>query len=385
MAKEDAMASLWGDTKRVVDDDNNATSDIRFDRSLADEEADEQDFEDDKDSDDDKEEPVKGKKEKKETNDEPDFSDENDTDEDEDTDEEDTDEEADEDSDDISAVNTFALELVDKGVISEDLDFSKYDDSVEGLVEMVRDSQKSALEQEIPEDWRPLVTAMKQGIPVHEFLARMDATPYEDADVEDPDTQEFIIREALKIKGESDDKIEKKIERYKKLDIMKDEAEENLDFVVNHRDKERESYAKELKQREAQAADAQRRFVEDTRKKITEAKEIAGFDVSDVKLKKKLDDYMFKPVGKNGETQYTIDRNTNLVESAFLTMMRPDMGKIEKVAKSKATRQLEKKLENYTDSNMRTGGKSNVAKKGKNDNGLSSFWGQSASERIIED
>lgn len=375
--KTASLGSIWGsDLKRVADDDNTGAADIHYDPTF-----DEDDVEDEEDT-----EEVEDSTDN-DSNDEDDEQEEDNEDDDEEQDdsEDDSSDEEDEEDEVVSPYNAIVLDLIEKaGIESDELDLSEYDDNAEGAIQIVDKIAEIKFAKNIPDEWKSVIDAIKQGISPHEYFAEMDITPYDEADTDEPDTQEFLIREAAKLRGESEDKIDKKIERYKKADVMQDEALEAQEFLVKNQEASREDYAKQLKANEDNARKRQADFEKDVKSKIEKIDEIGGFDLRDKKLKAKLEEFILKPVDSKGNTAYTVKRNQKLIESAFFTMMEPDMKKVTKISNSKAVSKLEQSVNKYTDKGLvNKSGKGSNSK--KNDSKLPGFFGYSREDRVIED
>lgn len=283
--------------------------------------------------------------------------------------EEESDEKPEDDfEDDLTDVNKVALSLIERGLlildeskIKED-GTSSYSNSLNGIAEMVDDTLEARMKEKIAPGYESIIAAMEMGLPASEWLqAVAPEDDYENADTTDLDTQKILVSRKLEAEGLSKEKIQSKLTRLEKLDLLEDEAEEAQEFLIK-KDKERIAESnKKIVDEQNKAKEAQKKVIDSINKEIDESNEILGFYVSK-KEKKELKDYMTRPVNTKGQTQYMIDRNhpEKLVKAAYLLKNGVDSTKVTKVLKSAATKEVKDELSKRTDKG--TSGKGRAAR-----------------------
>jgi len=167
-------------------------------------------------------------------------------------------------------------------------------------------------------------------------------------DIESYEEQKRIIREHLKTKGYSGDKIERAIERYEDAGVLKEEAEDALDMLSEYKEQMSEKLLEEQKNQRAALIQEQQKYVESVKDEIEALNDIRGIPLTK-REKQELFEYIFKP-SKNGRTRYQEDyikSQRNMIESAFFTMKGDAfVQKVQKKATSEAASRLRKKLAN---------------------------------------
>jgi hypothetical protein len=165
-------------------------------------------------------------------------------------------------------------------------------------------------------------------------------------DLTKKDNQKAIIKENLRNKGYSEQRIEKQISRYEENDVLEDEANDSVPEVKEFRDKNKKELLEYQKIQSEQQIREQLSFVRNVEKIVKDVDNIRGISISD-KEKKELLEYIFKPE-RDGLTKYQKDYNDslgNLVESAYFTKNRNTIIKeIQKKATSDAVKNLKLKL-----------------------------------------
>jgi len=159
------------------------------------------------------------------------------------------------------------------------------------------------------------------------------------------------VKEHLKILGYSDERIARRIERLQDTGSLKDEAEDAIDFLASHREKETKKLLEEQQKKQQAETQRNKKFIEDVQTSIQTLDNIRGVSIAPQE-KKQLMDYIFK-VDRDGQTKYQKDYaanyQKNLLESAYFTMKGDTLiNKVEKKAASTAAANLKKKLEQKT-------------------------------------
>jgi len=165
-------------------------------------------------------------------------------------------------------------------------------------------------------------------------------------DITKESDQKSVIKENLRNRGYSEQRIEKLISRYEDSESLEDEAQDSLEEIKEHRDKTKVQLLETQKKQADAELKQQQELISSVQKIINDATNVRGVELSK-KEKQELIDYIFRPE-KDGMTKYQKEYNkdlTNLVESAFFTMKGKDfVQQIEKKATADATEKLKLKL-----------------------------------------
>lgn len=154
------------------------------------------------------------------------------------------------------------------------------------------------------------------------YSAQQEMMNLDNIDIEEESNQKAVVRELLKRSGYSDDKINRRIERFEDADMLEEEAEDALERLKEIHQKELEDAQRE--QYEYQQAQEQQahEFFTGVSKSIDKLTNIRGISVPKDD-RKALYDYIFK-TDATGQSQYQKDFNKNLtknlIESAYFTM-----------------------------------------------------------------
>jgi len=168
----------------------------------------------------------------------------------------------------------------------------------------------------------------------------------DDLDLTNELNQKSIIKENLRNRDYSEQRIEKLISRYEEQGALEEEAKDSLEEVKEYREKTKTQLLERQKKVQAEEIKAQHEFVQNVEKIVTDSQNIRGIELSS-KEKEELLEYIFKP-DRDGMTKYQKDYNANLknlVESAYFTMKGDKLvQEIQKKATSEATKGLKLKL-----------------------------------------
>lgn len=177
--------------------------------------------------------------------------------------------------------------------------------------------------------------------------------------------QKAVIKENLRSKGYSEQRIAKLINRFEESSTLEEEAEDSLEEVKEARSKAKQELLEKTRIQQEDFRKQQQAFTTNVEKIIKDSTDIRGVTISN-KEKDILMEYIFKPTSE-GMTQYQKDYNSNLknlVESAYFTMKGDKfVQQLEKKAATNAARNLTLKLKTKgkstknTDSDIDHGGK----------------------------
>lgn len=213
--------------------------------------------------------------------------------------------------------------------IAEELEWEFDDDekeekpkTVEGLVKYFKDV---ITEQSVPEyaseDVAKLDEFVRNGGKLEDYFSITPGIDFENADIEDENTQKLVLKELLARKGYSDKQINRKIERFEDAGVLEDEAKDAIEELQEIDAKEKEQLLENQKIQKQQQLERQQKFFDDVVGEIKSLDNIRGIKIP-AKDKKELLSYLFK-ADANGRTQYQKDYSKsvkNLIESAYFTM-----------------------------------------------------------------
>lgn len=189
---------------------------------------------------------------------------------------------------------------------------------------------------------------VEEGGDVKEYFNNLygDGIDPETIDLTKENNQKLVVKENLKQRGYSEDRIKKLIDRYEDAGTLEEEAEDAIELIKENKAKHKEQLLKEQEKISQLQKNQQLKFVKDVQDTVKGINSIRGIPVSP-KEKQALLDYVFKP-GSDGRTQYQKDyekSSLNLIESAYFTMKGDALlKKIETKATSDAAKILKEKL-----------------------------------------
>jgi hypothetical protein len=148
----------------------------------------------------------------------------------------------------------------------------------------------------------------------------------------------------------SDAKIEKQIKKAEDLGELDEDFEEMKEFMLESKKKEAEEFEKSQEQEKISRQKQYQDYLETQKKRITDSKEIAGFEMTD-----KLADELYKfgyVQGRDGKTGYERLREKDKDIDLKLLMLAHkgvDKAKIGKEAETKVAKKLKKELSRFKD------------------------------------
>lgn len=210
------------------------------------------------------------------------------------------------------------------GFNPEDIEEKKRPLTVDGLTSYLKEMvNENSVPQYADERVQKLDEYVKNGGNFEDFYQiQQKAMDLQNIDIEDESNQKAVVRELLKRNGYSDDKIERRIERFEDADMLEEEAEDALDRLRELQQKDLEDAEKEQAEYQRQQQEEAQQFFKDVSGKINKLTKIRGINVPQAD-RKALYDYIFK-TDAQGLSQYQKDFNKNLtknlIESAYFTM-----------------------------------------------------------------
>lgn len=260
-----------------------------------------------------------------------------------------------ESTEEVEEVEYEEADLVDTfaDLFAEELEW-KFDEgekpkSVKELVEYMQNIIK---ENSVPEyandDVKELDNFVKNGGDLADYYKKVYSTEVniDAVDMTKESNQKLVIKENLRNRGYSPERIEKLLTRYEDSESLEEEANDSLEEIKEYRDKTKSQLLETQKKHAEVELKQQQEFISNVQKLINDATDIRGVELSK-KEKQDLIEYIFKPE-KDGSTKYQKAYNSdlrNLVESAFFTMKGKDfVQQIQKKATADATKSLKLKL-----------------------------------------
>jgi len=281
----------------------------------------------------------------------------------------------------------FAKMLADKEII--DLD-DKFEATEQGLVDAFEKTIESRIGEEIrhfqqnlPQEGKELLAHLMNGGKVNDFVDTYTGLDVVNVDISEgkEDNQKAVLREFMRLRGDSAEDIDETLNDYKDLGKLEKQAEKAKAKLVQYQSIQRKELAQ--KQQKAKKEQEQKRAqvittIQDT---IKDSKEIQGFPLSR-KHKKDLVTYMTTPnvkvTGANGEPNYVTKFQADEMEAsqniddfilrAYLRMTKFDLSSANKKAVSNYSTKLKSALQNkktMTDTKAKLGGGKSSASKGK--------------------
>lgn len=237
--------------------------------------------------------------------------------------EEETEEEEDiEDNNEENVVTNFFDAMAEK----LNWEFEEGEDKPKNVDELINYFQNVIEENSKPEYSSEEVEALdnfvKQGGDLKKYLTIDADLDLDDIDIEDEANQKLVVKQLLKEKGFSTNKIDKLISRYEEAGLLEDEAQDALEDLKEIKEEKKKQLLEDQKKAYQIQLQRQQQFYDNVVSEIKGLKNIRGITVPE-KDKKVLMDYILKP-DTDGKTKYQKDYAKggvkNLIESAYFTM-----------------------------------------------------------------
>lgn len=205
-------------------------------------------------------------------------------------------------------------------------EFEEDEDKPKSVNELINYFQNVIEENSKPEYSSEEVEALdnfvKQGGDLKKYLTIDADLDLDDIDIEDEANQKLVVKQLLKEKGFSTNKIDKLVSRYEEAGLLEDEAQDALEDLKEIKEEKKKQLLEDQKKAYREQLQRQQQFYDNVVSEIKGLKNIRGITVPE-KDKKVLMDYMLKP-DTDGKTKYQKDYAKggvkNLIESAYFTM-----------------------------------------------------------------
>lgn len=205
-------------------------------------------------------------------------------------------------------------------------EFEEGEDKPKNVDELINYFQNVIEENSKPEYSSEEVEALdnfvKQGGDLKKYLTIDADLDLDDIDIEDEANQKLVVKQLLKEKGFSTNKIDKLVSRYEEAGLLEDEAQDALEDLKEIKEEKKKQLLEDQKKAYQIQLQRQQQFYDNVVSEIKGLKNIRGITVPE-KDKKVLMDYILKP-DTDGKTKYQKDYAKggvkNLIESAYFTM-----------------------------------------------------------------
>lgn len=205
-------------------------------------------------------------------------------------------------------------------------EFEEGEDKPKNVDELINYFQNVIEENSKPEYSSEEVEALdnfvKQGGDLKKYLTIDADLDLDDIDIEDEANQKLVVKQLLKEKGFSTNKIDKLVSRYEEAGLLEDEAQDALEDLKEIKEEKKKQLLEDQKKAYREQLQRQQQFYDNVVSEIKGLKNIRGITVPE-KDKKVLMDYILKP-DTDGKTKYQKDYAKggvkNLIESAYFTM-----------------------------------------------------------------
>ncbi len=226
--------------------------------------------------------------------------------------------------------------------------------SVEGLVEFMDNIiENNSAPNYHSDEVRKLDEYARNGGDVRKYLIETNAgVDPDNLDITKESNQKLAVKEHMKISNPkyTDERIDKKIERFEESGILEEEAEESLEFLQTYKTEKREKLLVDQQKQADDRVKDQQKFITSVQDTINKASTILGIPLNTAQKKKELIDYILK-VDAQGRTKNQIDYSKDpiqrLIETAFMQKEGKNFeNKLNNKAQNNAISDFKNKLKN---------------------------------------
>ena len=248
-----------------------------------------------------------------------------------------------------NAFRVFAEMQRDKGLIDyKDEDFEESDDWLLDKISNTIEDKVGEYKDSIPEEIKYLLDNYEAGVPLGSLLEMQNQEQvYESISVENLEKsdslQKNVVKDLLMRTGWSEERANKKIQRYEDAGVLHEEAEEALSSLVEIQKQEKQQFVENKKREEQQRVETHQKWLGDLKDHIGTKEEILpGF-----KLSPKDKDNLYKGItkldreGKNEIMRMREkDPEFDLKIAYLATILKWDFSAFERQSTTKSTRKL---------------------------------------------
>lgn len=254
-----------------------------------------------------------------------------------------------EEAEEPNALRIFAEMQRDKGLI--DYKDDEFEDDEEWLLSKVSetvDYKVGEYKDSMPAEIRYLLENYEEGVPLNNLLnMQSQEQVYESISPEALEKSEAlqknVVRDLLLKSGWSEERVQKKLQRYEDAGVLHEEAEEALSSLVDIQKQQKEHYVLQQKQEQQQRIQAHEQWLTDLKDHIGKKEEILpGFQLSP-----KDKDNLYKGItklDKSGKNEIMRlrekDPEFDLKIAYLATVLKWDFSAFERQSTTKSTRKL---------------------------------------------
>jgi len=245
-------------------------------------------------------------------------------------------------------------QLMQEGVLQSE-EGKEYDADANGFKQLIEDTVKQRIDSEItnlPDEVKDFLEKRKEipNLTLDDYLNLQVEEDYNQANPNDEQHAVYLIQDDMKILGYSDQEIADEIASLKQRGLLETRATKSKERLLVVQEKREQDKVEQIKRNEEQQKAAIEEQKRQLKEKILSAKDVKGFDLGTTEQRLALFDYVTKPVGKNGETQFALDKNDN-DDLLFLYIKKNkiDMNSISRKIETKQTNEIKRKLGQVTD------------------------------------
>lgn len=249
--------------------------------------------------------------------------------------------------DEVSPFKVFAKQMYEKGTIDFDDTDEDFDDSETGIDKLVNKTVENRINkfvESLDEDYRKLLEFTQNGGRVKDFLdIYYGDKSWDSLDIEDnEDNQKLVVKESLKLSGESDEDIEDMITEWNDNGTLGKRAKSAKAKLVKYQETEQERIIREQEEKAAQLKAQREASFKAMKEDLMKKDSIMGFKLTP-KLKEQLWEFATVPDKKTGKTAYeeAIKSKTDAQWLFALQAMQGfDRNKLETFTRTKAASEI---------------------------------------------
>jgi len=250
---------------------------------------------------------------------------------------------------DANPLRVFAEMQRDKGLI--DYKDDEFEDDEEWLLNKVSetvDSKVSEYKDTMPAEIRYLLENYEEGVPLTNLLNMQSQEQVYDSITPEAlekseALQKNVVKDLLLKSGWSEERVQKKLQRYEDAGVLHEEAEEALASLVEFQKETKEQYVQQQKEEQQQRIQAHEKWLTDLKDHIGKKEEILpGFNLSP-----KDKDNLYKGItklDKSGKNEIMRlrekDPEFDLKIAYLATVLKWDFSAFERQSTTKSTRKL---------------------------------------------
>lgn len=236
-------------------------------------------------------------------------------------------------SDDSSASNELAAtdysgltdKFIEEGLLdfddNKEYDFSK-NGGIDAMKEVIQDTREKSKALGIDEyknglspEMQRMLEIQSNGGSIDDYFAEQQENDFSDVDLYNEDgspigvNQELLIRDLMLHQGETDqDKIQERIQKLRNADLLEDEASRAKDILATNQANTRQEKDEAMKTEQAARVQKEKEQSVAFESDVKGLRKVGDFTISEREAND-LYDYITKPIGPKGETQYMLDDN----------------------------------------------------------------------------